>query len=254
LLLLHSGFSTWVEWRPLIEIVAAKREVLAPTLPGSHGASPLELRAGTMLAAHVDHLEALLDRAGWTEPVQVVGSSFGGVAALELAARGRASSVLALGPPRVAAGAGAGFYGALFSATLPWLAVGDRLPARLKANPRVALSLLLHGSLTPVAGTAEDAAAMLRCFGRFPFFRTGIGLGLNGAYSPGMPRAEDITVPVTLAWGAADRIVPGWVRRRWEERLPDAQVEMLVGLPHVPHLRDPERIAALVLRESAHLP
>jgi pimeloyl-ACP methyl ester carboxylesterase len=65
-----------------------------------------------------------------------------------------------------------------------------------------------------------------------------------------MPGRAD--VPVTLAWGGADRIVPGWMRRRWEERLPDARVETLAGLPHVPHLRDPERIAALVLRDNAH--
>lgn len=247
-MLLHSGFSSWVEWRPLIAALAPAREVLAPTLPGSDGGAALDLGAGTMLAAHADHVEELLDGAGWDAPVQIVGSSFGAVTALELAARGRASSVVALAPPWVA-GPGAGFYGALFASTLPWLAVTDRLPARMRAGPRVALSLLLHGSLAPVAGTADDAAAMLRSFGRFPFFRTGVELGLRGAFGPGMPGSGGIRVPVTLAWGTADRLVPGWMRRRWEERLPDARVETLSGLPHVPHLRDPERIAALIRRE-----
>ena len=247
LVLLHSGFSTRVEWRSVIGLVSSERDVLAPTLPGSDGGAPLDLAAGTMLAAHADHVESLLDEAGWTAPVEVAGSSFGGVVAIELAARGRASSVVALAPPWPA-GAGAGFYFALFSPVLAILALADRLPARLRANPRTALSLLLHGSRVPAAITPEDAAAILRSFGRFRFFRTGLELGVRGGFGPGMPDCAQVRAPVTLVWGGADRLVPGWMRHRWERALPGAVAETLPGLPHVPHLRDPDRIADLLLR------
>jgi pimeloyl-ACP methyl ester carboxylesterase len=75
-LLLHSGFGSWVEWRSVIELLTPRRTVLAPTLPGSLGGGQLDLSARTMLDAHADHVEELLDAIGWTEPIQIVGSSY----------------------------------------------------------------------------------------------------------------------------------------------------------------------------------
>jgi pimeloyl-ACP methyl ester carboxylesterase len=243
--LLHSGFSTWAEWRSMNALLTPARDVLAPTLPGSDGGEPLDLPTRSMLTAHADHVEEILDRTGWIEPVQMVGSSFGGVAALELAARGRASSVIALAPPWVA-GLGVPYWCALFSTMFPWLRITERLHARMAANPRV-VSLIFHGSRSPAAITAEDAAAIWRSWGRFPWFRAVSGLG-SGQLGPGMPDLERVEAPVTLVWGTADRILPRWMRRRWERVLPEARVETLPGFPHIPHLRDPKRIAALVLR------
>ena len=103
-LLLHSGFCTWVEWRRTAALLDDRREVLAPTLAGSLGGAALDVRGRTMLGALADDAERVLDEAGWDEPVPVVGSSFGGVVAIELANRRRASRVLALAPPWVAPG------------------------------------------------------------------------------------------------------------------------------------------------------
>jgi pimeloyl-ACP methyl ester carboxylesterase len=202
-----------------------------------------------MLAAHGDFVEEALDRAGWTEPVQIIGSSFGGVAALELAARGRASSVIALAPPWVA-GLGVPYYGALFSTMLPSLRLTERFHTRLAANPRT-VSLILSGSRYPATMNAADAAAIWRSMGRFPFVRIASELARGGHIGAGLPDFERIAVPVTFVWGTADRAVPGWMRRRWEKALPDARVETLPGFPHIPHLRDPERIAGLVVGDAA---
>ena len=49
LLLLHSGFSTWREWRRVLAMLSSARDVLAPTLPGSHGGPPLPLGRGSLL-------------------------------------------------------------------------------------------------------------------------------------------------------------------------------------------------------------
>ena len=61
-----------------------------------------------------------------------------------------------------------------------------------------------------------------------------------------MPATERIGVPVTLAWGTRDTLAPRWMLRRWQAALPAAQVETLAGFPHMPHLRDPGRIAELI--------
>ena len=59
--------------------------------------------------------------------------------------------------------------------------------------------------------------------------------------------AEQIEAPVTLAWGELDRLVtpprrvpPGW------------HSYVLRGCGHVPTWDDPELIAGLILRASAH--
>lgn len=243
LVLLHSGFSVWAEWRSTISFLTDEREVLAPTLPGSRGGPPLDLvNRRTMLGALADHVEILLNDAGWNEPVPIAGSSFGGVTALELAARGRASSVVALAPPWVA-GRGIPYFGALFATPMTTLRLTGRLRERLPGS-RQALGLLLHGSTRPMAIEPEDAAAMMRSFSSFPFFEVVRQSRLGG---PGAPDLDLIRCPVTLVWGSGDRLVPGWMHRRWEAALPDALVESLSGFPHVPHLRDPERIARLIL-------
>lgn len=59
---------------------------------------------------------------------------------------------------------------------------------------------------------------------------------------------SDVEQATTLVWGTADRYVPAWMRRRWEQAFPRSAVVMLLGFPHQPHLRDPERVASL-LRE-----
>lgn len=200
-----------------------------------------------MLAAHADYVEALLDEVGWEQPVQVVGSSFGAVCGLELAARGRASGVLALAPPWVSGG-GAAFYAGLFSSALPGLAIADRyLPQRLRRNRRALTQLLDGPRLQPLLEISdEDAGAMLASFGRFRFFRSGLESARAGTIGPGLPDFDRIEASVTLVWGSRDWIVPAWMRERWQRSLPQARVETLQGFAHTPHLRDPARIAELI--------
>ena len=76
-LLLHAGIADRRMWEPQVEALeAAGHRALAPDLPG-FGDAPLE--PGTI--AYVDHAASLLDR-----PATVVGCSFGGRIAIELAA------------------------------------------------------------------------------------------------------------------------------------------------------------------------
>lgn len=243
LLLLHSGFHTWLEFRGLIDLLADDFEVLASTQPGSAGGPPLHPDE-PMLDQHARHVEAVLDEAGWHDGITVVGSSYGGVLGIELLARGRADSVVALAPPWVA-GAGIAFYGALFSSALSTLRLSRPL-WRYSTRSGTINGLWFHQSLTPPQIEAADVAVLLDSVARFPFFRTGIAARSRG---PGMPDLTQVdSSRVELVWGSRDFLVPTWMRRRWAAGLPHAAVTPLPGFAHQPHLQDPAAVASVVRR------
>jgi pimeloyl-ACP methyl ester carboxylesterase len=80
-LLLHSSASTSGQWRRLIELLAGRYRLVAPDLVG-YGATPMP--AGELTVAdEVSRLDALTERLG--RPFHLVGHSYGGAVALELA-------------------------------------------------------------------------------------------------------------------------------------------------------------------------
>ncbi|MEM1344178.1 MAG: alpha/beta hydrolase [Pseudomonadota bacterium] len=63
------------------------------------------------------------------------------------------------------------------------------------------------------------------------------------------PRYREITCPVEIVHGQADRIVPARIHaERLVERLPDARLTLLEGIGHMPHHAAPRRIAEVLLR------
>ena len=97
LVLLH-GFGGCLEhWNPVVGKLATERHVVAVDLPG-FGRSERWGRGRRFSIRHlVDRVEAFLDAVGLEAPA-VAGNSLGGVVALELAKRRRASSVTVLSP------------------------------------------------------------------------------------------------------------------------------------------------------------
>src|SRR5689334_20732089 len=97
LVLLHGqGFSRRV-WDPIIDLLAADRDVIAVDLPG-HGDSPRQPK-GTGSAPHdlAVAVAELLDELD-LPTAHVAGNSSGGWVALELGKMGRARTVTALAP------------------------------------------------------------------------------------------------------------------------------------------------------------
>lgn len=185
LLLLHSGFHTWVEFRRLIDLLSVDHEILAPTLPGSAGGPALDVR-GSMLSQHASYVEHLLDDAGWTQDVTAVGSSFGGVLALDLLGRSRTSRSVALAPPWTT-GAGLTYYAGVFSSVLPVLRA-SRPAWRWSTRSRAITGLWFGQSRIPSQIDPADVALLLDSVARFPFFRIGANARLRG---PGMPDLQD---------------------------------------------------------------
>ncbi|WP_300299852.1 alpha/beta fold hydrolase [Ferrovibrio sp.] len=84
LMLLHSGAASHRQWRPLIVALGPGRHVVAPDLIG-HGETPMPDHGRPTLEEEVALLTALLERMDG--PVHLVGHSYGGAMALELARR-----------------------------------------------------------------------------------------------------------------------------------------------------------------------
>src|SRR3712207_3555881 len=95
LLLLHGIGSTHDDFVALRPQLDARYRVLAPDLPG-HGRSPA-LPGRPTVAAIADAISADLDELG-VGRVHVLGNSIGARIAIELAARHRARSVVAISP------------------------------------------------------------------------------------------------------------------------------------------------------------
>src|SRR4051812_50112642 len=87
---------TWRTWELVLPQLEARHDVLAPTLPG-HAGGPPAARPFTWAGA-AGALERAMDDAGG-ERAHVVGNSLGGFLALQMGARGRAGSGVALPPP-----------------------------------------------------------------------------------------------------------------------------------------------------------
>jgi pimeloyl-ACP methyl ester carboxylesterase len=95
LVCLHGFMETWRSWELVLPMLERRHDVLAITLPGHAGGPPLDGSVTT--EAFVDAVEHAIAAAG-LEIAHLVGNSLGGYVAFQLAARGRAASVVAFAP------------------------------------------------------------------------------------------------------------------------------------------------------------
>jgi pimeloyl-ACP methyl ester carboxylesterase len=252
LVLLHGIGHHWQAWEPVLSVLAASYDVIAPDLPG-FGASP-SLPEGIPydLGSVVPALAAAFEALGVQRP-HVVGNSLGGRLALELGLHGHARSVTALSP--------AGFwvewerrwaFGVLLgmragAKTLPEPSV--RLLARSAAG-RAALTSTIYarpGRRSPEAVVAETRA--LRD-------ATGFQQTLAAGRGPEALFAGEITdIPVTVAWGDRDRLLLRRQGVRAKQLLPGARLVRLRGCGHVPMNDDPATVARVIsdtVRSAVH--
>ena len=192
-----------------------------------------------------------MDEAGF-ETAHIVGNSLGGYVALQLAARGRAESVVALAPAggwaegdesmREVLELQATMYAQAKAAAPHAEAIlatagGRRRATRLITTnfEHIPAELLVHQVLG--IASCKGAPAMLE-------------YALRAGYSLD---AERITCPVRIVWGADDKLLP-WpsaAARFRTEWLPQADWVELEGVGHAPQLDVPLETAQLILGVSA---
>ena len=95
LVCLHGFADTWRTWELVLPALERRHEVLALTLAGHAGGPAIQGEIGD--AVLVDAVAHAMDAAGF-ELAHLAGDSLGGFVALQLAARGRAKTVVAFAP------------------------------------------------------------------------------------------------------------------------------------------------------------
>lgn len=240
LVLLHGIGHHRRAWAPVVDKLAATHDVIAVDLPGFGESAMQDVRDMTGL---VDALAGFFTGLGLDRP-HVAGNSLGGAIALELASTGAVSSATALSP--------AGFYTRREGRWALSLLQGHRMATRL---PEPVLRTVLRskriralsfGTLVARPGrlSAEialaDALALRRGKAFGPVARAGRSYAFAG--SP--------AVPVTIAWGTRDRILPYRQAAVARERLPHADHVDLPGCGHVPMSDDPDLVASVILRTA----
>ncbi|MFE1439968.1 alpha/beta fold hydrolase [Streptomyces sp. NPDC058739] len=245
LLLLHGIGHHRQAWDPVIDILAAERDVIAVDLPG-FGVSPslpdgLSYDLPTTNAALGALCEALdLDRP------HVAGNSLGGLLALELGREKRVRSVTALSP--------AGFWSQAerryaFAVLLAMRHSARRLPLPLverlsrSAAGRAVLTSAIYarpGRRSPEAVVAETLA-LVNSDGFTDTLRAGTDVRFS----------DDVSgIPVTVAWGTKDRLLLPRQGVRAKATIPKARLVRLPGCGHVPMNDDPALVARVILDGS----
>jgi pimeloyl-ACP methyl ester carboxylesterase len=245
LICLHGFLDTWRTWELLLPSLERSHDVLAPTLAGHAGGPPIDGELSDTTLA--DAVERCMDDAGF-DTAHVVGNSLGGYVALQLAARGRARSVVALAPAGGRARNDTSFHellrlqGALYQLSRRTAPHAEALVATPEGRRRVTQLITVNYEHIPPellahlirAVAASDAAPRL--------------LDYAGTAQWALD-AERIVCPVRVVWGTADALLP-WpsaaVRFR-TEWLPNADWVELDDVGHCPQLDVPLETAQLIL-------
>ena len=245
LVLLHGFTDTWRTWELVLPELERHHDVLAPTLLGHAGGLALDGEISDAVLA--DAVERAMDEAGFAT-AHLVGNSLGGYLALQLAARGRAETVVALAPAGGWALGDESFRATLDSFVTMQPLVRQALPHAdaIVSSPegrRQATGLFVsdpeHMPPELIVHLMRGAAA---CEAVHPLveYAEREGWDLD---------AERITCPVRVVWGTADRILtwPSSAARYREDWVPQADWVELDGVGHCPQLDVPVETAQLIL-------
>jgi pimeloyl-ACP methyl ester carboxylesterase len=217
-------------------------------MPGHAGGPPLpgglDGRGDSVLA---DAVEAAMDAAGF-QTAKIVGNSLGGYVALQLAQRGRATSVVALDPAGGwAEGDAAGEATEahflqmldLVPAAVPYI---DQIVATPEGRRRATEFIAESWEHIPPELIAHQTVGVAQCTGARELLAHGREHGFD--VPERMPGC-----PVRFVWGTRDRLLP-WpaaAARYRSEGWADADWVVLDGVGHCPQLDVPEATAELIL-------
>ena len=245
LVLVHGFTDTWRTWELVLPELERHYDVLAPTLIGHAGGPPLEGAVSDDVIA--DAVERAMDDAGF-ETAHIVGNSLGGYVSLQLAARGRARSVVALAP--------AGGWALGDESYKDTLAYFTTMQAQLQANAafidqivatpegrRLATQMIATNyEHIPAELITHQILGVVNCSALQPMVDYAIREGYH-------LDAERITCPVRVVWGTADAILhwPSSAARFREDWLPTADWVELDGIGHCIQLDVPLETTQLVL-------
>jgi pimeloyl-ACP methyl ester carboxylesterase len=245
LVCLHGFADTWRSWELVLPALERRHDVLAPTLAGHAGGPPIEGAIGDAVLA--DAVERAMDAAGF-ETAHLAGNSLGGYVALQLAARGRARTVVAFAP----AGGWArgdesyrrtlGVQRSLVDASRSAAPHAEALVASPQGRRRATQFSTTRFEHIPAELLAHQIRGVAGCDAAFAL----IDHALREGWSLD---AEKIACPVRIVWGTDDALLP-WpaaAARFRDEWLPHADWVELDGVGHCPQLDVPLETSQLIL-------
>jgi pimeloyl-ACP methyl ester carboxylesterase len=220
-------------WDPFLERLAERYTVYAPQVPGTTAGRPDAIRTVDDLWDLVLVYEEAFRALGLDRP-HVIGQSFGGMLACELAA------VYPQLFERLVLLAPAG----LWRDDVPvanWVAAApEDLPALLFHDPHGEAA---RAALTPPQDPDAMAAAIaalswaIGCTAKFVWPIPDKGLA---------KRLHRIAVPTLVIWGRQDRLIPVAYAEEFGRRIAGSRVEVLDDCGHIPQLEQLEQTYALV--------
>jgi pimeloyl-ACP methyl ester carboxylesterase len=228
-LLLH-GMTPLDPAAPVVDLLSAHAKILAPSHPG-FGGSPRPAAFDTiydLVHLYRDVLDHLPD-----ETVTLLGLSFGGWLAAEIAA---------LGHPRV---------GALVLVDAVGIKVSDRETPDIldvfNTAPAIVRERSWHDPArwTPDYDAMSDEALVAHA-------RNREALCLYAwdpyMYNPQLARwLGRIAVPTLVLWGTSDRMVTPAYGRAYSALIPGARFELIAAAGHHPHIEQPEAFVERVV-------
>jgi pimeloyl-ACP methyl ester carboxylesterase len=220
-------------------------DVLAVTLAGHAGGQPIEGEVSDAVLA--DAVERAMDEAGF-ETAHIVGNSLGGYLSLQLAARGRAETVVALAP---AGGWAQGdesykdtlrYFTTMQEQLKPAAPHADAIVASAAGRRRATQDITTNYEHIPAELLAHQIRGAASC--------AAVGPLVDYAMREGWRLdAEKVICPVRVVWGTDDRLLP-WpsaAARFRNDYLPHADWVELEGVGHCPQLDVPLETAQLIL-------
>lgn len=245
--LLHGGTGGGANWFRMIGPLSERFRVLAPDLPGFGLSDPIEPVAPLGVTA----AERLL---GWMAQHDIrdalfAGTSFGGLVTLRLAQRTpRITRVLLLD----SAGLGRGIHAAVrIAAGVPF---NGPLVSPGRRGTAAVLRLLLTSDLRTMPADQQrlltDYLYESACSSGTAYIAQTLrgfadARGQREVLTP--DELSDLKQPVSLVWGARDRLLPVSHAHRAAERLHDASLRILPHIGHSPNWEQPDVVVEAIV-------
>lgn len=245
LLLIHGLGGSWQTWTPLLDELAAERDVIAVDLPG-HGETP-PLDGESSIDTLADAVTSFLDDED-LDGVDVVGNSMGARLVLELARRGEVGDTVALDPGGFWEGWERYFFYATLAPSIRLVRLLQPVMNRLMGSGIGRTLLLLQLSARPWDLSADVSREEMRTFADSPSFDE---LLYRLAFGPSQPGTDSTPGSVVIGWGRKDRVTLPRQAKRAMAKFPEAELHWFEESGHYPLWDEPAETADLILSSTA---
>jgi pimeloyl-ACP methyl ester carboxylesterase len=245
LVLLHPLGSSRAAWDAIVPALAERFDVIAVDLPGFGASAPLPASIEPSPAELATAIAGMLNDLGIDRP-HLTGNSLGGWLAMELAKTRPVRSVTLLSPAGLWR-KNTPLYCMVSLRLSRWLArhAGPALSRIVATRPGRMLVLgqmLAHPARLPAA----QARSAVRALGTCPGFDT----TLKATARRRLHGAQQVTAPVTVAFGSRDVVLLRHQSRNLGELPPHTRSSTLPGCGHLPMTDDPARVAHLIITSA----